>query len=149
VRLLVPVVLFFVVSVAAAEPPFDPDSLERELVTCLMAKPKPTKCAQTVLARSVLPGNEKLTAVAVQIDEVLKDWLGEQTVYQVHPVSADKRGSIYEKRIYLIEDDSAALMMLSVTLFKQLGEWYVWKFQVSSTRETIESLLLGPGGGRD
>jgi hypothetical protein len=77
---------------------------------------------------------------------MIKQWLDKETVFQVHPIATDKRGEIYEKRIYLIEDSSGNLMMLSITLLKRLGDWYVWKFQISSTQDTIESLLLGPRG---
>lgn len=136
-------------SIASAEPVSNPDALEKGLVACLMEKTKVGSCAETELSTKVLPGNEKLVAVARQLDGMMKQWLDGETVFQVHPIATDKRGEIFEKRIYLVEDTSGSFMVFSVTLLKRLGDWYVWKFEISSTKEAIESLLLGPRAGGD
>jgi hypothetical protein len=144
-RLLICALMHVVLaSVAAAESVPNPDALEKELLACITDKVLNGKCAENYLGKRVLPGNEKLVTTAAQLDGMLKQWLATETIFKVHPISVDKRGGIFEKRVYLIEDSSGSLMMMNVSLLKRLDSWYVWKFEIGSTKEAIESVLLGP-----
>ena len=50
-------------------------------------------------------------------------------------------GDIYEKRVYVLEDTSGALMLLELAFLKRLGKWYVLKFNVNSKTEALEEVL--------
>lgn len=126
---------------AAGEPVQNLDSLEKEIESCLLKQAKTGKCMQNLLGGRILPGNDELASVAGQMDELMVKWLAEDTIYAMHPISRKPIGSIYEKRLYVLEDTSGALMMFELAFLKRLGKWYVLKFNVNSRTEALEKLL--------
>ena len=120
-----------------------PDALESDLKACLMKNKKASNCMETILGKSILPGNDQLVPIAKQLDELLQKWLSEESIYASHSLRIRKSGDIYEKRTYMIEDTSGSLMVFNVTTLKRLGKWYVFQFNLSSTSSEVNTALKG------
>jgi hypothetical protein len=135
--------IFLATSVYASEPLANPDALEGELTACLLKNKKTSNCMETIIGKRILPGNDQLVPIAKQMDELLQKWLAGKSVYAIHPIRTNKAGDIYEKRIYMIEDTSGALMVFDVATLKRLGKWYVIQFNLSSTSNEVMSALKG------
>lgn len=120
-----------------------PDALEEEVRTCLMKNVKPPKCMESVLAKRILPGNDQLAPITVQMDQLLQQWLANESVYALHLMRSKKSGDIFEKRTYLIEDTSGGLMTFHLSMLKRLGKWYVLQFNISSTSDKVNAVLQG------
>lgn len=136
-------IAFFVASsfVMASEPIKSRDVLEKDLIACLMGKPKESKCITNILGNKLIPGNESVVAVANQMDDLLIKWLGNENIYAVHFIKSVKAGDVTEKRIYLIEDSIGNFMAMTVVTIKHLGKLYTYKFHLSSTDEKLEEVL--------
>ncbi len=52
----------------AGEPVASPDSLEREILPCIIKEAKTSKCMETMLGKRVVPGFDNLVSVATQMD---------------------------------------------------------------------------------
>ncbi len=127
----------------AGSPIQNPDALESDLKACLMKNKKASNCMETILGKSILPGNDQLASIAKQLDELLQKWLSKESIYAIHPLRIKKSGDIYEKRTYMIEDTSGSLMVFNVTTLKRLGKWYVFQFNLSSTSNEVNAALKG------
>ena len=60
------IVLSSCAAVQASEPVKSADGLESDLTACLMKSAKDGKCMETILGKSILPGNDEMVAVATQ-----------------------------------------------------------------------------------
>jgi hypothetical protein len=126
---------------AAGQPVQNLDALEKDIESCLLKEAKTAKCMESILGSRILPGNDELASVAGQMDQLVVKWLATDTVFAMHPISRKPVGGIYEKRVYVLEDTSGALMLLELAFLKRLGKWYVLKFNVNSKTEALEDLL--------
>lgn len=135
--------LFFTTLVGhASEPLASPQALEKELMACLKSQ-QSSNCMANILGRSILPGNDELIPVAAQMDDFLVKWLGDMRIYAIHPLSTRRTGDIFEKRTYMIEKSSGALMVFTVSTLKRLGNWYVFQFNLNSTSSEVTATLKG------
>ena len=75
------------------------------------------------------------------MDELLVTWLQADKVYALHPINRKPVGEISERRMYVIEDTSGALMLFEVAFLKRLGKWYVLKFNVNSKEQDLKKVL--------
>lgn len=125
----------------AGEPVSSPDALEAELNACLTKGGRPNRCAENILGRRILPGNDQLASVAKQIDELMAKWLGKDTVYAIHPVRTKRTGDLFESRTYLLEDSRGSLCVLDWSLLKRLGKWYVFQFNFNSGTAEVKAAL--------
>jgi hypothetical protein len=131
------IVLSSCAAAQAAEPVKSADGLESDLSACLMKSAKDGKCMETILGKSILPGNDEMVTVAAQMDQLLGKWLGTDSVYAVHRLRSRQLGDIYEKRSYFIEDTTGSLMLLDLALLKRLGKWYVYQFNLTSKSDEL------------
>jgi hypothetical protein len=127
----------------AGEPVASPDALEREILPCVQKNAREGKCMENLLGKRVVPGFDNLLSVATQMDELLVKWLDKDTVYAIHPTGTRKVSDIFEKRAYLIEDSSGALMVFEIALLKRLGKWYVYSMNINSNSDKVEKVLEG------
>lgn len=133
---------FFLASALAhaGEPIRSPDALEKELIKCLTHDTR-SSCMQGTIGKHILPGNEQLSSVVDQMDQLLIEWLDKESVYKVHRMHSYKTGDIYDERSYMIEDSSGAIMALKLSFLNRLGKWYVLKFNINSKSEAVTSVL--------
>jgi hypothetical protein len=139
--LVAALLIAFPVITFAGEPVQDIDALVKEIESCLLKDAKAGHCMEKSLGGRILPGNDELAKVAAQMDELLVTWLQTDKVYALHPISRKPLGDIFERRVYVIEDTSGALMLFELAFLKRLGKWYVLKFNVNSKTDDLKSLL--------
>ena len=135
------IVLSSCAAVQASEPVKSADALESDLNACLMKAAKDARCMETILGKSILPGNEQLASVVTQMDQLLGKWLGTDSVYAIHRLHAKQVGDVYEKRSYFIEDTSGSLMLFDLALIKRLGKWYVYQLNLTSKSDELNAVL--------
>ena len=126
---------------AAGEPIANLESFEKELTTCLVRDVKKAKCITTILSPRTVPNDQSFQAGASQLDDMFQKWLAEDTVFAVHHVERRQWAGIIDKRLYLIEDTTGALMLFTVTFRNVLGKWYVSNCNLSSKPEALEKLM--------
>ncbi|HEX4869771.1 MAG TPA: hypothetical protein VFV15_03485 [Moraxellaceae bacterium] len=125
----------------ATEPLQSMDALESDIRTCLLKPAAKPTCFQTILSRSLLPGFEKLAPIAMQMDDLLVQWLDGQKIFAVHLVKQHKAGTLFEKRTYIIEDTSGSLMVMKLAVLRQLGKPYIFSFNLVSGQDEAEEAL--------
>ena len=126
---------------SAGGPIADLESFEKELTTCLLRDVKKTKCITSILAPRTVPNDQTFQAGASQLDDMFQKWLADDTVFAVHDVDRRQWAGIIDKRTYLIEDTTGALMLFTVTFRNVLGKWYVSNCNLSSKPEALEKLM--------
>jgi hypothetical protein len=100
-------------------------------------------CLNKFLPSFVPPGNDAMAQQLPQVVSLLVQWLGDSSVYAIHPVKTKMVGDIMDIRIYAIESSSTGFMVLQVKYLKILGKSYLFGFNLSSTDEAINTLLSG------
>jgi hypothetical protein len=126
---------------SAGDPVPDLDVFEKDIQACLFKDAKTGNCMKTLLGPRILPGNDNLASVAGQLDDLLVKWLAEDKIYAMHVLGRRAVGGIYERRLYLLEDTSGALMLFELAFLKRLGKWYVLKFNLDSNSDAIKKAL--------
>ncbi len=140
--LLVIAALFLFSSAALADQPLKSiDAFEADMKKCLLQNQDPDGCLGDTMRGHFSPGNEKLNDVVKQVASILKQWLAGNKVYALHPVKNKVLGSFYEERVYLIEDTTGSIIMIETSFVKTLGKWYLHRFNLSSKKETMQSVL--------
>jgi len=127
---------------ASADQPLEsPDAFEAAVTRCLLTNAAPSSCFDAHLRGHFPPGNEKLNEVVGQLRGLFEKWLGKDKVFAFHSVKRLTLGTYAERRVYLVEDSSGAIMMLDTTFSRMVGKWYLRKFNLSSTKDEIKSVL--------
>lgn len=135
-------VLFLSSSAALADQPLKSvDAFEADMKKCLLQKQDPAACLGDTMSGHFSPGNEKLNDVVKQVASILKQWLAGSKVYAMHPVKNKTLGGFYEERVYLVEDTTGSIIMIETSYIKTLGNWYLHRFNLSSKKETMRSVL--------
>lgn len=125
----------------AAEPVQNADAIENELKQCLLKVKETSTCASEILGKRIVPGYEKLIPVAKQVDDLIIQWLANETIYAIHPVKKVKAGSFFDKRTYIIEDNSGALLLMNISFISRLGKLHVFSFDVNTDGDEILKVI--------
>lgn len=145
-RLLVACLLMVVAgSAIAGDPVPNLDTFEKDIQACLFKDAKTGNCMKTLLGTRILPGNDNLASVAGQLDDLLVKWLAEDKIFAMHVLGRKAVGDIYDRRVYMLEDTSGALMLFELAFLKRLGKWYVLKFNLDSNSDAIKKALNEEG----
>ena len=139
--IVIAVLLLFSSAALADQPLKSLDAFEADMKKCLLQKQDPAGCLGDTMSGHFSPGNEKLNDVVKQVASILKQWLAGNKVYAVHPVKNKALGSFYEERVYLIEDTTGSIIMIETSFIKTLGSWYLHRFNLSSKKDTMQSVL--------
>lgn len=127
----------------AGEPIGNLERFESDVTQCIANATKSSRCIESYVTKSVLPGNENLLSVAKQADGLLVQWLDKDKVFAVHPISVKSTGDLFQKRTYMIEDTSGNLMVFNFSVIKRLGKWYLFSFDVNSNSDVVAATLKG------
>lgn len=139
-KYLLLVAVLAVSGAAYAQPINDIDEFQTSIDKCIKGVSTDT-CLNKLLPPHFPPGNEEMLKTIPQVTSLLVKWLDGDKVYAVHPIKKTKVGDLYEQRIYVIEGDKGGLMVLDTSYIKLHGSLYLLKFNLSSTKETIDALL--------
>jgi hypothetical protein len=130
---------------SAGEPVPNLDAFEKDIQACLFKDAKTGNCMKTLLGTRILPGNDNLASVAGQLDDLLVKWLADDKIFAMHVLGRKATGDIYDRRVYMLEDTSGALMLFELAFLKRLGKWYVLKFNLDSNSDAIKKALNEEG----
>ncbi len=134
--------LFLLAPVAWADQPLESvDAFEAGMTKCLASSSTPASCFEAQLGGHFPPGNERLNQIVSQAADLFQKWLGRDKVYAVHAVKVSKLGTYAERRVYLIEDTTGSLMMLDTSFVHRIGKWYVLKYNLTSTKDEVRTVL--------
>ena len=125
----------------ADEPIKSINSFESDMKKCLLKNSDPAGCLGNTMRGHFSPGNENLNSVVTQLASVLNQWLAGNKVYAMHPVKNKSLAKFYDERVYLIEDSDGNIIMLETAFVNTLGEWYLHRFNLSSKKDVMSSVL--------
>lgn len=129
-------------SLALADEPIKSiDSFEGAMKQCLLKNKDPAGCLGNTMKGHFSPGNEKLNDVVNQVASVLHQWLAGEKVFAMYPVKRNSLGEFYEDRVYIIEDATGSVIMLETSFVHTLGKWYMHRFNLSSKKNDMQSVL--------
>jgi hypothetical protein len=129
-------------TVRASEPIADMDALESLVLTCVQQLGKESKCFEMAARRHIVPGSEDaVLPLAIRLDAVFLEWLGEHRVYRIHPLSRHEASDLFERRDYVVEDSTGGLLMLRISALRKLGRLYLFDFSINSGRQEIARAL--------
>lgn len=132
---------FAPVASAASQPLESVDAFEAAITKCLATNPAPATCFETHMKGHFPPGNEAVDELVGQLRGLLLQWLDKDKVFAVHAVRATKLANYAERRVYLIEDTTGSIMMFDTTLVRRVGKWYVLRYNLTSKKDEIKSVL--------
>ncbi len=107
-----------------------------------MAK-KPDACLNKLLISHLPPNNDAMAQQLPKVSNLLVQWIGNDSVYAIHPIKTKKVGDLVEIRYSAIESSSTGFMVMQVKYLKILGKTYLFGFNLSSTDDVINALLSG------
>lgn len=136
------VVLCMFSSVINAKSIDDVDKFQKNIEKCIKEE-MPEKCLNNLLPYYLPPGNDAMAQQLPSVTSLLVKWLNNSPVYAIHPISTKKAGDIIDIRNYAIESSTTGFMVMRVKYIKVLGKSYLFEFNLSSTDDTIDSLLSG------
>jgi hypothetical protein len=125
-----------------AQPINDLDEFQAKIEKCITGS-TPDTCLNKLLPSRFPPGNEQMLKTIGQVTSLLVKWLGDDKVYAIHPIKTTKAGNLHERRVFVIEADKGAFMVLDTAYLRFHGELYLFNFNLSSRKEKIEALFEG------
>jgi hypothetical protein len=127
-------------AVVGAQPINDIEEFQSRIDKCIKGASADV-CLNKLLPQHYPPGNEEMLKTIPQVTSMLVKWLDGDKVYAIHPIKNTKVGSLHERRIHVIEGDKGGFMVLETSYVRLHGNLYLLKFNLSSTKETIDALF--------
>ena len=93
-------------------------------------------------------GTRSLVYTAAQLDRAYIDSLAKDSVFAIHAIDARKAGNVFERRRYIIEGTSGAMMLFTFSTLMRLGKVYIADFRMTSQEADIRVALEGGSWGR-
>lgn len=139
-KYLVPLIMLTLSEIVWAQPIGDIDELQIRIEKCIKGA-APDGCLNKLLAPHLPPGHEELSKTIPKITSGLANWLAGDTVYAVHPIKKTKAGNLYERRVYVIEDEKGNFMVFDSSYIRIRGNLYMKALNLSNKREVIDALF--------
>jgi hypothetical protein len=141
-RIFLFLIMISVSGVCFAKPIDNVDRFQRTIEKCIKGN-SPAKCLTGHLQDHVPPRNEAMRQQLPKVAALLVQWLGNDTVYAIHPVKTQKVGDLVDIRYYAIEANAGGFMVMKVKYVKLRGKHYLLAFNLSSTSDAVDALLSG------
>lgn len=126
--------------VNALEPIASITQFEKNMETCLKEDKAPITCLNALITKH----HEQGLVYANQIEDltnIVKQWLGEKSVVELHLVKSTDFGNVIFRRVYLIEDSIGRLMMANITYQKTKGILQLRDVQFTNKSESLDRLF--------
>ena len=124
----------------ALEPIASIAQFEGNLETCLKDKKEPITCVNTLIKKHHEQGQSHATQIE-NLTNIIKQWMGNETVVALHLVKSIDFGKVIFRRIYLIEDSAGKLMMANITYQKTKGTLQLRDVQFTNQSESLDKLF--------
>lgn len=127
-------------SAQALEPIASIAQFEGNLETCLKDKKEPITCVNTLIKKHHEQGQSHAAQIE-NLTNIIKQWMGNETVVALHLVKSTDFGSVIFRRVYLIEDSAGKLMMANITYQKTKGTLQLRDVQLTNQSESLDKLF--------
>ncbi len=124
----------------ASQPIGNLDAFEARYVACLEIK-LANNCLDKMFKTHQLPWRTSPPDLKPATN-FFSNWIGEDEVYKVHPISTQTVGALIEKRWYLIERGAGDLMLFSVRFRSVKGQWFYGDLQFSNEAKNLAAATL-------
>jgi uncharacterized protein YchJ len=127
--------------VQASEPIADLDKLEAGYIACIEdEKAFADRCLTGIFKPHALPWRKDVDLKTVE--DFLSKWIGKDAIYKVHSITRKDAANLYQRRWYLIENESGGLVQLSVRFRTIKGQWYFVDMNLTNDEKAIGPLTL-------
>jgi hypothetical protein len=125
----------------AGEPIADLDQFEAGYIACIEdEKAFADSCLSGLFKPHALPWRKDLDLQSVE--DFLSKWIGKGAVYKVHPITRKETANLYQRRWYLIENESGGLMQLSVRFRTVKGQWHYVDMNLTNDEKAMGAITL-------
>lgn len=124
----------------ALEPIVSIPQFEKNMEACLKEDKAPIACLNTLLKKHHPQGESGATEIE-GLTNIVKQWLGNESVAALHLVKSIDFGKVIFRRIYLIEDSAGKLMIANITYEKTKGFLHLRDVQFTNKSESFDKLF--------
>lgn len=124
----------------ASEPIADLDQFEASYIACLEdEKALADRCLSGLFKPHNLSWQKPADLKGVE--DILGTWV-KAGIYKVHPITRKDAAGLYQRRWYLIEDETGSLMQLTMRFRAVKGQWYYADMNLSNDNKALAAITL-------